>query len=266
MRVLIVDDEPLARASLVGILTANRDVEHFDSADDAIEAQERLSNDNYDVMLLDISMPELSGLDLLRRLQQSERPLPSVVFVTAYAQHAVAAFEQHAADYLLKPYSSERVNQALSFACRRKAIERKARLIELMPRFQALRQQYPSKVAIKSNGRILFIDPQDVVVVEAEGNYALLQRRASSDLLRESISMVEQKLKPYGFVRIHRSVLVNATFVQDIRPCPTGEYQLRLRNGKEYTVTRTFKKNLRSLADFGIGTGPLLSDFSDSTQ
>lgn len=262
MRVLIVDDEPLARAALVRILADNPDVEHFDSAGDAIEAQERLSSsrDSYDVMLLDISMPELSGLDLVDRLRQRGRPLPSVVFVTAHAQHALAAFEKHAVDYVLKPFSDERVNQALAYAFRRTASERTARLIESMPQLQSLTQQVGSKIAIKSKGRILFIDPGDVAVVVAEGSYVLLQREAGSDLLREPISTVAEKLKPCGFVRIHRSVLVNAVFVQDIRLGATGEYLLRLKNGKEYTVTRTYKNNLKSLARSWIGTGSFLGE------
>src|SRR5580658_10626911 len=163
MRVLIVDDEPLARTALAQILAARPDVERFDSASDAIEAQERLSKHSYDVMLLDISMPELSGLELLGRLQQYGRPLPSVVLVTAHAQHAVAAFEKHAVDYILKPFSSERVNQALEFAFRRTASERAAQLLELMPYLGAVRQPAPSRIAIKSNGRILFLDPGDLV-------------------------------------------------------------------------------------------------------
>jgi two-component system LytT family response regulator len=259
MRVLIVDDEPLARTALAQILAARSDVERFDSASDAIEAQERLSKHSYDVMLLDISMPELSGLELLGRLQQYGRPLPSVVLVTAHAQHAVAAFEKHAVDYVLKPFSSERVNQALEFAFRRTASERAARFVELMPHLPMLQQKSP-KIAIKSNGRILFIDPRDLVAVQAEGNYVLLQQEAGSYLLRESISTIAEDLKPYGFVRIHRSVLVNASFVQEIRPCATGEYELRVRGGKEYTVTRTYKKNLRALARFWMGTGTFLAD------
>ena len=259
MRVLIVDDEPLARTALSQILAARPDVERFDSASDAIEAQERLSKHSYDVMLLDISMPELSGLELLGRLQQYGRPLPSVVLVTAHAQHAVAAFEKHAVDYVLKPFSSERVNQALEFAFRRTATERAARFVELMPHLPVL-QQKSFKIAIKSNGRILFIDPHELVVVQAEGNYVLLQQQAGSYLLRESISTIAEKLKPYGFVRIHRSVLVNASFVQEIRPCATGEYELRVMGGKEYTVTRTYKKNLKALARFWMGTGNFLAD------
>ncbi|MGB8770920.1 MAG: LytTR family DNA-binding domain-containing protein [Candidatus Korobacteraceae bacterium] len=260
MRVLIVDDELLARTALAQILSARPDVERFDSAGDAFEAQEHLAHENYDVMLLDIRMPELSGLELLGDLQQSGRSLPSVVLVTAFAQHAVAAFEKHAVDYILKPFSSQRVNQALEFASRRTASERAARLLELMPHLGEFSPQLSSKIAIKSNGRILFVGPRDVVSVQAEGNYVLLQREAGSYLLRESISVIAEKLKPYGFVRIHRSVLVNAALVQEIRPCTTGEHTLRLKCGKEYTVTRTYKKNLRSLAGFWVGTGTFPAD------
>jgi len=260
MRVLIVDDEPLARTALAQILTNRPDVERFDSACDGIEAQEYLSKDLYDVLLLDISMPELSGLELIDRLQNSQRPLPSVVLVTAYAQHAVAAFEKHAVDYVLKPFSSERVNQALDFAFRRSASERAARLIELIPHLKTLTPQSSSKIAIKTNGRIVFIDPHDLIAVQAEHNYVLLHQEAGSYLLRESISSVAEKLKPYGFVRIHRSVLVNSAFVQEIRPCATGEYELRVKGGKEYTVTRTYKNNLKSLARFWMGKGTALAD------
>lgn len=260
MRVLIVDDEPLARTALEQILSAREDVEHFDSAADAFEAQQRLSKDNYDVILLDINMPERSGLELLAHLEREDRPMPSVVLVTAYTQHAVTAFEKHAVDYIVKPFSAERVNQALEFAFRRTAGERAAKLLELMPHLQAAAPQSSSNFAIKSNGRILFIDPHDLIVVEAEGNYVLLRQQTGSYLLRESISAIAEKLKPYGFVRIHRSVLVNASCVREIQPCNTGEYQLRLRDGREYTVTRTYKKNLKSLAGFWIGTGTSLAD------
>jgi two-component system, LytTR family, response regulator len=260
MRVLIVDDEPLAVTALAQILAARPDVELFDSARDALEAQHLLSNELYDVMLLDINMPELSGLELLSRLQRCERPAPSVVLVTAHAEHALTAFEKHAVDYVLKPFSSERVNQALDFASQRTASERAARLLELMPHFRPPIQQTSSKIAIKSNGRILFIDPRELVVVQAEGNYVLLRQETGSYLLRESISTIAEKLKPYGFVRIHRSALVNASFVRELRPCSTGEYELRLKDGKGYTVTRTYKKNLRSLAGFWVGTGAFPPD------
>jgi two-component system LytT family response regulator len=115
-------------------------------------------------------------------------------------------------------------------------------------------QRRAPRLAIKSKGRILFVDPTDIIAVQAEGNYVLFLREGGSHFLRESISVVAKELNPYGFVRIHRSVLVNASFVEEIRPWPTGEYALRLKGGKEFTVTRTYKKNLKSLAEFWVGT------------
>ena len=118
----------------------------------------------------------------------------------------------------------------------------------------------PARIAIKVKGRILFINPADVIAVQAEGNYVLLQRIDGSYSLRESISAVEGKLRPYGFIQIHRSVLVNTLFVEEIKPCLTGEYTLRMKDGTEYTVTRTYKKNLKALADSWIGNGTFVAE------
>jgi len=116
------------------------------------------------------------------------------------------------------------------------------------------------RIAIKVNGGIRFINPGDVVAVLAEGNYVLLQQETGSYLLRESMSVVAQTLEPFGFIRIHRSVIVNSSFVEEIKPRSTGEYLLRVKGGKEYTVTRTYKENLKSLAEFWIGTGTFFLD------
>jgi two-component system LytT family response regulator len=125
----------------------------------------------------------------------------------------------------------------------------------MLTRSQEFTRGPSTRIAIKVKGRILLIDPGEVVAVLAEGNYVLLQQESISYLLRESISVAAQKLEPFGFIRIHRSVLVNTAFVVEITPYPTGEYGLRVRGGKEYIVTRTYKANLKSLAEFWIGTG-----------
>jgi two-component system LytT family response regulator len=254
MKVLIVDDEPLARGVLENVLATRADVGHFESASDAFEAFDKLAKAPYDVLLLDVNMPELSGIGLLDRLKDTGQTMPAVIFVTAYEEYAIAAFSKHAVDYVLKPFSSERINDALDVAFRRTSAERLARLAEILPHLREIYRAQSSRIAIKGDGRILFIDPNDVVVVQAEGNYVLLQREVGSHLLRESISVMADKLEPYGFIRIHRSVLVNSSFVKEIRPRPTGEYGLLLRSGKEYTVTRTYKKNLRQIAASWIGT------------
>jgi two-component system LytT family response regulator len=130
---------------------------------------------------------------------------------------------------------------------------------ELASRMQEQSQPSP-RVAIKVKGKILFISLSDVVAVQAKGNYVSLQRKGSSYLLRQSISAVAEKLEPQGFIRIHRSILVNTFFVEEIKPYSTGEYGLRVKGGKEYTVTRTYKQNLKSLAEFWIGTGAFFPD------
>jgi two-component system LytT family response regulator len=132
--------------------------------------------------------------------------------------------------------------------------------INSFPGFSVLANRSSPRIAIKSKGKIVFINLWDVVAVRAEGNYVLLQSDSTSFLLRETISAVSERLEPYGFVRIHRSALVNPSFVEEIRPYSTGEYGLRLKGGKEYTVTRTYKKNLKALAEFWIGVNAFSSD------
>src|SRR5712692_10224022 len=157
MRVLIVDDEPLSRSALANALVARNDIEALDSAHDAIEALEMLEEKSYDVLLLDIHMPELSGIELADRLNKRQRPIPSIVFVTAHHQHAVAAFEKHA-HCVLKPFSTDRIHEALDVAVQRTESERAARLMKILPQLEGLLSK-STKIAIKTKGRILFVDP-----------------------------------------------------------------------------------------------------------
>ena len=130
----------------------------------------------------------------------------------------------------------------------------------MLPALQRRVRPQPERIAIKAKGRILFIDPGEVVSVHAEGNYVMLQKASGSYLLRESISEMASKLESYGFIRIHRSVLVNGSYVEEIQPLLSGEYGLRVRGGKHFTVTRTYKKNLKSLAEFWVGKESPLAD------
>ena len=130
---------------------------------------------------------------------------------------------------------------------------------ETLPGLQAHVKSQSLRVAIKVRGKILFIDLGDVVSIQARGNYVSFERNESSFLLRESISEVAERLAIHGFIRIHRSVLVNKLFVEEIRPLATGEYRLRVEGGKEYTVTRRYKTNIKSFAEFWIGKGAFFS-------
>jgi DNA-binding LytR/AlgR family response regulator len=130
-----------------------------------------------------------------------------------------------------------------------------ANLVRVLRQLEIIAKRQAPRIAFRVNGRILFLDLADVVAVQAEGNYVSLRYRPNPYLLRESLSSIAEKLKPYGFIRIHRSVVVNISAVEEIQSLPTGEYRLRVRGGQEYLVTRTYKDNLRDLAQLWLGSG-----------
>jgi two-component system, LytTR family, response regulator len=259
VRVLVVDDEPLTRTALANLLAQRADVEGYELADNAQQALAMLRTRPFDVLLLDIHMPDMSGLQLVERLSREERPPPAVVFITAYQEHAVEAFEKRAVDYVLKPFVPRRVHEALDNAMRRSHQERATRLLELAGSLRLVPER-TARVAIKDKGRIVFVDVAELVSVEAHGNYVLLQQKAGTYLLRETISGIAEKLRAHGFIRIHRSVLVNVAFVDTIQAEPDGDYVLRTKTGKQYHVTRTYRDSLKGLARFWIGTDTFASD------
>ena len=132
-----------------------------------------------------------------------------------------------------------------------------ASLTRALRQLEVIAKRQPARIAFKAKGRILFLDLAEIVAVQAEGNYVSLRHRPDPYLLRESLSSMAEKLKPYGFIRIHRSVVVNISAVEEIRSLPTGEYRLRVKGGKEYLVTRTYKDNLRDLAQLWVGSDRL---------
>jgi DNA-binding LytR/AlgR family response regulator len=159
----------------------------------------------------------------------------------------------------LKDSPEEIENTLLGPAVQPVMAERSPKLAEFHPRSEAPSVK-PIKIAIKTKGKILLIHPGEILAVEAEGNYVLLRRLMDSYLLRESISTMAEKLQAYGFIRIHRSVLVNASSVEELRPGTSGEYMLRLAGGREYMVSRTYKNNLKSLAHSWIGTDSFVDE------
>jgi len=129
-----------------------------------------------------------------------------------------------------------------------------ADLIRILRQLEVIAKRQAPRIAFKAKGSILFLDLAEIVAVQAAGNYVSLQPRTNSYLVHESLSSMAEKLKPFGFIRIHRSVVVNISAVEEIQPLPTGEYRLRVKGGKEYLVTRTYKDNLRDLAQLWVGS------------
>jgi two-component system LytT family response regulator len=260
MRVLIVGDEASARTALANVLTMRSDVEGFESASDADEALDKMSRGSYDAVLLDVNLPEVSGFELLERIRATHHQIPTIVFVTAHQLHVLKVFELQADDVVLKPFSTERIDKALDLVSRRATNEKSARWLEICSQAGGLSLQQSTRIAIKSKGRIRLINLKDVIMGQAQGNYVLLRLDSESLLLRESISVLAEKLRTYGFIRIHKSVLVNRSCVEEIYHLQTGMYGLRLKGGRELTVTRTYRQNLKSLADFWLDSFPGLCD------
>ena len=183
-----------------------------------------------------------------------ELPLPELPLISARAdrEHATTILGKNEVDEAGEA-SDELIRDSLTVGFRQSAAGRSTSHSKPLPQTQALAMAKSTRIAIKAKSKILFIDAADVIAVEAKGKYVLLLRTSSSHLLRESISTMEEKLSLHGFVRIHRSVLVNATLVEEIHPLSTGEFMLRVRGGREFTVTRTYRKNLQLLAQLWIG-------------
>ena len=152
------------------------------------------------------------------------------------------------------------MSDPLTIAFPRAEAGRKANPIELLPQLRASAKWKSGRIAIKAKGRILLVDSADVLAVEAKEGHVVLHRTSSSHILRESMTTMEEKLNPHGFVRIHRSVLVNGALVEEIQPRPAGESVVRVKGGKEYIVTRTYKKNLQLLAQSWIGTDGFVAE------
>jgi DNA-binding LytR/AlgR family response regulator len=168
-------------------------------------------------------------------------------------EHALPPLDRKTADQATHSSSAECMHEAdVTFG--RRVAERAASRSEPLPRSETSSRPQPARIAIKAKRRILLIDPAHVIAVEARGNCVSLLHTSCSYTLRESISSVEKKLSPHGFVRIHRSALVNLVFVEEIQSCSTGEHVLRVKGGREYTVTRAYRKNLHFLAESWIGT------------
>jgi len=257
VNVLIVDDEPLAREALRNALAGNPKVTALREACDAMQAWEILQESDVEVVMLDIQMPQMDGFAFLEKIQQRKEKAPTIIFVTAYDDFAVKAFESHAVDYLLKPFDKQRVLCALDRAEQRWRGEQASSMLEQLPSLlQYLKQQAPARrIAVKSNGRVAFLDPASINFVLAEGNYFVLHMaNGGAHMLRGLMTEVEEKLKPFGFIRIHRSVVINSKIIKDIQPQASGDYLLRTVNGKEFSVTRKYKSNLAHIAALAVGT------------
>ena len=234
IRTVIVDDEPLARSNLSLLLRLDREIEIVRECGSGVEALAEIRRAKPDLVFLDVQMPECDGFDVLELLGKD---LPAaVVFVTAYDQYALRAFEAGALDYLLKPFDNARFNRTLDRAKQRIARKDLPRKLE--------------RVAIKSTGQVWFIKIPEIDWIEAADYYVCMHVGPRSHLLRRSMSELERELDPEVFCRIHRSAIVNLDRVRGLKLSKEGEYEVLLENGARLRLSRRYRKLLQSRLEF----------------
>jgi two-component system, LytTR family, response regulator len=246
LRTMIVDDEPLARERLASLLSAEQDIEVIGQCRDGEEAVLGIQQHKPDLVFMDVQMPALNGFEVIDAVGSEHMPL--VIFVTAYDQHALRAFQVRALDYLLKPFDRERFQEALQRA--RAHIQRDEtgdvgrRLLALV---KDLRRDQPKtdRLVVKSGGRLFFLRTDEIDWVEASGNYVRLHVGTTSHLLRETMNAIEGRLDPEKFFRIHRCRIVNMERIQEMQPWLNGEYAVVLRTGTRLTLSRGYREKLQ---------------------
>ena len=246
IRALIADDEPLARERIRTLLAREADIEVVAECADGKEAVRAIQTLTPDLVFLDIQMPELSGFEVLRKLDASAAP--AIIFVTAYDQYALQAFEVCALDYLMKPFDAERFYKALE---RGREQIRRLRSGEVNERLLALLEdlergrKYLERLVIRTGGRVFFLRVDEIDWIEAAGNYVRLHIGAEEHLHRETMNGLEQKLDSSRFARIHRSTMVNLTRIKELQPWFRGDYVVILRDGRQLTLSRSYRSRLK---------------------
>ena len=250
IKALIVDDEPLARDRIRELLKEHPEVEVIGEARNGQEAIAAVANHNPDLVFLDVQMPDLDGFDVLRNLDVER--LPVIIFVTAYDQYALRAFDVHAVDYLTKPFDRERfaraVDQAKVFMKGAKEPDT-ARILNMLQELRA-GTRYLERFAIKNGETLFFVRAEDVDAIEAQGNYVRLSLANSSHLVRDTLNNIESQINPRTFVRIHRRTIVNINRVKEVQTWGRGEYRVVLVTGAHYTLSRGYRQHFEEFIKF----------------
>jgi two-component system LytT family response regulator len=256
MRILIADDEDAARAKLRRLLAAHADVEIVGEAATGIETVTAVRGLRPDLVLLDVRMPSLDGFAALDALAGDDSPRPKVVFVTAFDEYAVRAFDVRAFDYLLKPYDARRLASALARVRSQLELEHRpsiealrslleARVVDSDAQLESAETtRYLERVCIRSSGRTQIVRLADVEWIEACGNYVRLHTATERPLARETLKHLDESLDPTQFCRIHRGAIVNMSRIREMKPSVSGDYVIRLESGMRLRLSRSYRAEL----------------------
>jgi two-component system, LytTR family, response regulator len=243
LRTIVVDDEKPARTRLIGLLSRHDDVEIVGIARNGREAVALIRAEQPDLVFLDVQMPDLDGLAVVKEITPDR--MPATIFITAFEQYALEAFELHAFGYVLKPFSDERVEAALTHV-RKFIVEPADRGADHVApeELPAPGKQHLERIVLRSPGRVSFLPVDDIDWIEACGVYVNLHVGTKQFLYRSSIANLLQRLNPERFVRIHRSAAVNTSRVRELHPRSHGDYTLVLKDGRELLLSRAHRAGL----------------------
>lgn len=243
MKILIVDDEQPARKKLRTFLEKEKGVALILEAGNGVEAARLISEDKPDLAFLDIQMPGMNGFEMIAAVGVEN--MPAVIFVTAYDQYALAAFEVQAIDYLLKPFDHARFKKSFQRAVKR--LEAKPENVVLLQRLLAeisAERTFLQRLMVSVGARFFFIKTSEILFISAEEKYVSLHTEKGAYLMRETMTGLEARLDPSKFARIHRSYLVNVDFIKELQSESHGDYLARLKNGVELPVSRRYRERL----------------------
>lgn len=244
IRTLIVDDETLARERVKRLLRDEKDIAIIGECDNGKDAVKLITAELPDLVFLDIQMPEKNGFEVIRSLDV--KAMPVIIFVTAYDQYALQAFDVHALDYLLKPIDRSRIHRAVNRA--REILEHKSlgkideRLASLIAGLKTDRK-YLERLVVKTSGRIFFLKVNEIDWIEAAGNYVKLHTANGAHMIRDTMNGLSSKLDPQKFLRIHRSAVVNIDGIKELYPMFSGDYMVKMRDGTELTLSRNYRES-----------------------
>ena len=252
---LIVDDEPLARHTIRDLLADEAEIEVLGECKSGPEAVNAIRRQSPDLLFLDIQMPGMNGFEVLARVEHER--IPAIIFVTAFDEYALKAFEVHSLDYLLKPFNDKRFKEAVNQAKTRVELGEISKLSQnllavLGDKVNAessggVRKRYLSRFMIRAGGKVTFIQVGDVDWIGADDYYIKLHVGPKSHLLRLSMNELEQKLDPRKFLRIHRSTIINSDRLKELHQNPNGEYIVILKSGVELKLSRNRRERLEQL-------------------
>lgn len=254
IKVAVADDEPLARERIRSMLEGRNRYSIVTECADGVATVEALTEQDIDLLFLDVQMPGLNGFQIVESMGSA--PLPIVVFVTAFNDYALRAFDVSALDYLLKPFDKERFEKTLARVEERLASRERGDMSRELREFlgtlsTSAAPNHVSRFPVRANGEIYFVRAEDVDWIDAEGNYVALHAAGRRHLVRDTIKSLESRLDPAKFVRVHRSAIINVDRLRKLQPYFHGEYVITLQDGTTLTSSRTYSDRLRALLERG---------------